>query len=211
MKTDKSFLGMIILLVIVGALSVILYFRQMVDSGSIEISRLPMEISEWKGEDIPLDERTYAVLETRNALMREYKNPKDEDVYLYIVFSDINRRVAHPPEVCYTGGGIEIVEKAQSQFNVPGLEETLLVNSFVSRKDGSESLVYYWYKTGDRFTARYLTQQAKAALNQMMGKMSAVALIRISTAINNGDKEKASQTLQEFSRKVIPLILERTP
>ena len=80
----------------------------------------------------------------------------------------------------------------------------MTVNSFVSKKNGNESLVYYWFKAGDKFTTSYLTQQAKSAMNQMMGKASTNALIRISTDIINGNREKASQLLQEFSRVLIP-------
>ena len=79
----------------------------------------------------------------------------------------------------------------------------LEVNSFVSIDKG-ESLVYYWYKAGDTFTADYLSQQVKSAMKQIMGKMSSVALIRVSTSIINGNKEKASQILQEFIRALIP-------
>ena len=211
MKIDKSFIGIMILLVIVGGLSSILYCRQFRDSDQIKVSALPIQINEWKGEDLPVDERTYAILETRNLVTRRYTNPSEEDVYLYIVVSEINRKVAHPPEVCYTGDGVEIVEKDQVQFSVPGLKGPLSVNSFVSRKDRAESLVFYWFKAGDKFTTNYIIQQAKVVWNQIIGKKSTAALIRLSVAIDNGDKEKAQNTLQEFSKKVVPAILEYTP
>jgi len=211
MKIDKSFIAVIILLVVVGALSSILFFRQVGDSDEIKVSGLPVQISEWNGKDLAVDERTYKILETRNVLTRKYTNPGNEDVYLYIVVSEINRKVAHPPEVCYTGDGIEILEKNQLQFYVPGLEDSLSVNSFVSRKDGMESLVFYWFKAGDRFTTHYIAQQAKVIWNQIMGKNSTAALIRLTTSMDDGNREKATKTLQEFSKKVVPLILEYIP
>lgn len=207
----------ILLLVIAAGLSALLYLRPAGEAISAKISSFPMTIGEWKGKDIPLDDKTYAILETRNAAMREYKNMEGAIVYLYIVSSDVNRRVAHPPEVCYTGDGVDILEKKPLALTLSRKwerekgEGSMTVNSFVSRKNGSESLVYYWFKAGDKFTTSYLRQQAKSAVNQMMGKNSANALIRISTDVINGDKEKASQILQEFSRKIIPLVLEYAP
>lgn len=206
MKIDKNFIGIVILLVAVGSISGMLYFRQPEDTGGARILNFPIEIGEWKGTDIPLDERTYAILETRNVVMREYNDPTGKKVYLYIVASEINRRVSHPPEVCYTGDGVEILESQKLEFLVPGLKEPLLVNRFLSRKDGNEALVFYWYKAGDKFTSHYLSQQAKVMVNKVIGKTATASLIRISTPLDNGDKEKASQTLQEFSRKIIPLI-----
>lgn len=198
--------GIIVLLVVAAGVSAALYFRPEDKAEKTRLLSLPMEIGEWQGKDIPLDDRTYKILETRNLIMREYKNTAlSQIVYLYIVASDVNRRVAHPPEVCYTGDGDVLLDKTQKDYGF------LKVNSFVSRKNGSESLIFYWFKAGDKFTTSYLTQQAKSAVNQMMGKNSANALIRVSTDIINGDKEKASQLLQEFSRKIIPIVLEYAP
>lgn len=201
-----------LLLVIAAGLSVALYLRPAGEAISAKILSFPMTIAEWKGKDIPLDDKTYAILETRNVVMREYKNPRGESVYLYIVASDVNRRVAHPPEVCYTGDGDVLLDNRPLTLTLSPNEGrgkgegSMTINSFVSRKNGSESLVYYWFKAGDKFTTSYLTQQAKSAVNQMMGKNSANALIRVSTDIINGNREKASQILQEFSRILIPAL-----
>lgn len=203
---DKNFIGIIILLLIVGSVSGVLYFRDLNETSGWKID-IPQEISSWKGEDIELDEKTYVILETRNVLMRKYTDSDGKIVYLYIVGSDINRRVVHPPEVCYTGGGDEITEKEEIEFSVSELKKPFLVNSFVSKKEGFESLVYYWYKSGDKLTTDYFSQQAEAALNQMMGKAASAALVRVSTSIENGGKEKAAKILQEFSKEIIPFII----
>ena len=205
MKIDKSFIGIVVILVIAGGMSIALYFRQMGEVDTVKMSGFPMQIGAWKGEDISLDDRTYRVLETKNIVMRKYVNAEKDEVYLYMVASEKNRKVAHPPEICYMGSGAKIIEKNQVKFNVPGLDKMLEVNSFVSIDKG-ESLVYYWYKAGDTFTADYVSQQVKSAMKQIMGKMSSVAMIRVSTMIANGNKEKAGRTLQEFSAKILPII-----
>jgi EpsI family protein len=207
MKPDKTFIVILILLAGVALFSVVLYFRHPSDSGSKKIADLPMQIGEWKGEDIAIEKRTYDILETKNVVMRKYVNSIGEIVYLFIVVSETNRRVAHPPEICYTGSGAEIIEKSQLQFSVPALKEPFTVNSFISREKGLDSLVFYWFKAGDKFTPSYLGQQTKAMLNQLAGKKASLALIRVSRDIINGDKEKARQILQEFSRELIPQLL----
>jgi len=205
MNIDKSFVGIAGILVIAGVMSIALYFRQMGEADTVKMTGFPMQIGAWKGEDIPLDDRTYRILETRNLVMRRYVNAENDEVYLYIVASEKNRKVAHPPEICYTGSGSKITEKNLIKFNAPGMDKTLEVNSFVSIDKG-ESLVYYWYKAGDTFTADYVSQQVKSAMKQVMGKMSSVAMIRVSTMIVNGNKEKAGRTLQEFSKEILPII-----
>lgn len=207
MKLDKNFLAIITLLAITGVVSGILFFRQMNEGVGMIKTDIPLNIGEWKGKDIELDEKTYKILETKNLAMREYANPSAETVYFYIVASDINRKVVHPPEICYTGGGNEISEKEHVEFKTAGLEKPVSMNSFVSMKDGRrESLVYYCYKLGNTLTTDYLRQQARTVLNNMMGKQVPAALVRVSTPIVNDDKQKASQVLQKFLAEMLPFI-----
>ena len=209
MKIDKSFLGIIALLIVIGALSVGLYFRNEDETDRAVILNFPLQIGEWQGENIGLTEREFAVLETRNAILRKYKNSKGEPVFLYIIVSEKNRKTAHPPEICYIGSGAKILEKDVFSFDVTGLEDRFEVNSFVSRDKG-DSLVFYWYKSGNNFTANYLKQQTKVVLNKLMGKSSPIAMIRVSTPIAI-DKEHSSELLQEFTKRAIPVIIKYTP
>jgi hypothetical protein len=62
------------------------------------------------GKDVPVDEKTYEILETRNVLSRIYENPKGEQIHLLLVGSRKDRRVAHPPEVCYLSYNFIIVD-----------------------------------------------------------------------------------------------------
>src|SRR3989338_4238772 len=62
---------------------------------------IPFAIGDWIGKDQAVDEMTYAILETRNVLSRSYVNSQGERIELLVVSSDKDRRVAHPPEVCY--------------------------------------------------------------------------------------------------------------
>jgi EpsI family protein len=107
--------------------------------------------------------------------------------------------------VCYTGGGDMILDKRVVDM------ADFKVNSFVSEKDNMKSLVYYWYKAGDKFTINYISQQVNAVLNQLKGNKSTIALIRISTQMRNQDKETASQILQEFSNLIIPIVRKYIP
>ena len=138
MKIDKSFIGIVGILVIAGGMSIALYFRQMGESDTVKMTGFPMQIGAWKGEDIPLDDRTYRILETKNLIMRKYVNAKKDEVYLYMVASEKNRKVAHPPEICYAGSGSKIIEKNLIKFNAPGTDKMLEVNSFATVKMSTE-------------------------------------------------------------------------
>jgi hypothetical protein len=69
-REEKNFIGVAVFLVVVGIISIGLYFRQLKEGGSVKVSDVPMQIEKWKGEDIPLDEKVYAILETKNVIVR---------------------------------------------------------------------------------------------------------------------------------------------
>jgi hypothetical protein len=61
-------------------------------SGTLYTKDIPMIIGDWYGKDLPIGERTYEILETRDIFTREYVNPNSERILFTIVFSQDNRK-----------------------------------------------------------------------------------------------------------------------
>jgi len=115
---NKTFFIVIGILVIASVVGLSSYMPARVAAkGEVKMADFPMAIGEWQSKDIPLSERDFEILETRNLIMREYKNFSGELVYLYIIYSGDNRNVVHPPEICYTGGGATIIDKSILSMN----------------------------------------------------------------------------------------------
>lgn len=203
----RTFIIVLIILVIVAIFSIIAYLPAQFDATtSVRISDFPKVIDEWKGEDIPLDKRTYDLLETDNLIMRDYTNPQGDVVNLYIIYSQTNRKVSHPPEICLQGEGAVVVEKSVARIS-PALSAAKLI---LEKKDFQEA-AFYWYKAGPAFTSEYLRQQVKASIDRMLGKQTSVALIRVIAQIKGQDRESAFTLLTSFSRKIEPLLHQYAP
>lgn len=143
-------------------------------------SAFPNAIGEWTGEDTKVDERTYEILETRNVLSRTYKNPAGDGVHLLLVGSHKDRRVAHPPEVCYLGSNFTITNEAESKLATE--DAPLGIREFTAKSEKNPNYqehVLYLYKVGDRFTTNYYAQQIQFALDRLSQKDSRVLLIRL--------------------------------
>jgi len=163
------------------------------------VSELPYHLGGWQGRDLDLDERTYEILETRNVVSRTYKNDMGEALHLLIVGSQRDRRVAHPPEVCYTGSHYDIV-KTESR-TIRGDDINLPVKEFIaeSKRDPNQrQSVMYLYKVGDRFTSNYYAQQFRFALDRVMKGDSEVLLIRLSG--------KTKRHFEQFLLNLLPHI-----
>jgi len=202
MKVRRSYLAAL------GLLALLSFFR-LAEPTSFDLhapmspffQNFPETIGSWSGEDTPPDERTMEILETRNVLSREYSNADKEKAHLLLVSSNRDRRVAHPPEVCYLGSNFNIVDDHESVL--PGTSAgDLKVREFRAQHerfpDHSEEVLYL-YKVGGRFTTNYYAQQLQFALDRLSGKETQVMLIRISSS--------SYETARRFLRELLPNLL----
>ncbi|MEK6715549.1 MAG: exosortase C-terminal domain/associated protein EpsI [Candidatus Omnitrophota bacterium] len=208
----KRYISVIIIFAATAALSLFLYYQQIKPEDAVNISNFPQEIAGWKGKDIPLEEKVYEILETRNLLFREYKKEGEPGIVLYIIYSDKNRKSSHPPEICLAGGGIDITSKKSEELKINlGAEEFgLKVNYLIAENSNSRELMLYWFKAGKTFTANYLNQQFKIMLSQLQGKSSGGAMLRLSTLIIK-DEAEAKEQLVKFISAILPVVIKTIP
>lgn len=204
---NKTFIIVIVILVIVSAIGFASYLPSRFDAAlKTKVADFPQTIGEWSSTEIQLPERDYQILETRNLFVRDYKNSENDSVYFYLIYSEDNRKVSHPPEVCYMGSGLTIVNK-----NVIQLTDSIKANKMIAEKADSRQMVVYWLKAGDLYTEKYLTQQIKLAVDRLFGKRTSSALIRLSTDIKNDDEGAAFELIQSFARQIEPLLSKHIP
>lgn len=175
-------------------------FSSSMDSSQSIIQTIPKEIGSWKGQDIPLDERTYAILETRNVLSRRYKNPRGESIHLLIISSHKDRRVAHPPEVCYLTSNFVIVDERLENFPFRGT--TIDVKRFAAqdkKNPSREEKVLYVYKVGKQYTSNYFAQQLLFTWDRATRRESQILLIRLSGLEDTAFREFLPQVLAYLS------------
>jgi len=204
---NKTFIIVILILIAGAAIGFMSYLPTRFDiSSRVKVADFPMSIGEWQATDIPLSERDYQILETKNLIMREYKNSKGESIYLYIIYSEDNRKVAHPPEVCLTGGGLSILNKTSVQMT-----DSIRATRLLTEKGDLRQIVVYWYKAANLNTDKYLKQQLKLVFDRTLGKRTACAMIRVSTDIGESGEVAAMELLGSFTRQIEPLLVKYVP
>jgi len=191
-------IGYILLLVLLTAtcvFSVNMYFRERTAHDRVNIGDFPYAVGNWKGKDLEITEKEYKILETRNLILREYTNLKNQTLALFIVYSETNRSVFHPPEVCMMGGGLEIAEKGVEKIDYDG--RVISANKMRTEKDGYKAIVLYCYKAKNLYTDNFYLQQAYFALNQIFRSQVKGATIRVTVPIT-GSEEAALATAKAF-------------
>ncbi len=194
--------GLILAALITGAYS---YETDVPQMGE-QAETIPLEIGNWVGRSMEVDEKTKRVLGTEDMIMRIYHRRKDV-VNLAVIFSMGKRKVTHPPEQCYAAGGTEIEDIAYDSF-VTEAGRKINGRRLVLMGRGGRQAVLYWYRVGDVNTGNFLRQQAQVILsNLLMRSGTRVALIRLSTYIGSPDEEKQGMTrLKDFARAAFPEI-----
>lgn len=211
MRQKMKFYFIIGLFFIAAFISWKLYFAVYTQQDTIDIHQFPKQLDGWTSEEMTITEEEYAILETRNVFSRRYTSVEGEEVYLFIVYSENNRKVSHPPEICYTGGGATVTESRHTYLNSKKNGIQVKTNRLLLDLNNSQQVVNYWFKVGNTFTANYWKQQGLIAIKTFLGKPSSSALIRLSTIVPNGDFEKADNRINKFSKLLLPEILPNLP
>lgn len=203
-KTTAGYIAIILMLLCAGYFSLSRFFLQRQDHDILDIRGFPQKIGQWQGEDIELSEKEYQILETRNLIMRKYTNADTgRELYLFLIYSETNRSVFHPPEVCMQGGGMSFTGKTVETVQIDG--KTATVNKINMEKDAMPSMALYCYKAGGLYTASYYLQQAYFAMHQFLNKRISGATIRVSLDVREGEDEAAA-TMEGFFKTVVGII-----
>ena len=207
---NRNYIFIVVLLLATTVISWNLYFKKYLQRDTIDIAVFPKTIGSWQSEDLPISEVDYAVLETRNVFVRKYKNLSGELAYLFIVYSQYNRKVSHPPEICYAGGGVSVLVHEPESVSVPPINSVVLVNKLTLSKGDAQQVAFYWFKVGNTFTPSYWKQQMLIAKKTLLGEPAGSALIRVSVDVNNNEK-RATEEAKQFAALVIPEIMKVLP
>ena len=210
-KNDKKYFVIIGFLTVSCIISWQLYFKVYRQEDTVDIKQFPKTIGKWRSEDLPITDDEYAILETRNAFVRRYSRDGGPNVYLFIVYSQNNRKVSHPPEVCYIGGGVTVVNNTRDTIEVPVQNLVIRTNKLLLEFKNFQQLAVYWFKVGDSFTSNYWKQQFLIAAKTLLGKPSSSALIRISADVNGDDLARSNQSIKEFAQEIVPFLFQYLP
>ncbi|UCC95896.1 MAG: EpsI family protein [Candidatus Omnitrophota bacterium] len=176
-----------------------------IPSSSKDLDQFPSVIGSWRGKNISLPEDVYKVLQTEEVLVREYKDKEDNALLLTIVYSDNNRAAIHPPEICYVGGGLDILTK-EVESVVLGDNTELKTNKLLMKHKKGALLAWYWFATRGSFTHNYYLQQINIFLNGLRHKTKEAALIRVSATMSNENAPYMEERAKEFIREIVPYV-----
>ena len=173
-----------------------------------QLGALPMQIGDFAGEAIPVEDTVERILRADFNVQRSYeRGSESEPVLLYVGYYGTERggRPEHTPDQCYPSAGWRI--ETQGEFALDGLRG----NEWVVSQEDARQLVVFWYqsvrKTGMRDNLELSVDHLTGRLRD--GRADG-ALVRLSTPLTP-DVETARRRLVDFAQALGPVLAARWP
>jgi EpsI family protein len=171
------------------------------------LDRLPLELSEWFGREIPMDERIIKATDTDAHLNRAYLRGVGERVGLWIGYGARMRDLLpHRPEVCMPGAGWTPDDRRV--VDVPCADGTMLpaqIHCFHrGGLDGERIVVLNFYIVDGQLSPDVALLRAQAARVASGPRYS--AQVQINAMPTDGSIESAEKSARDFAAQVGPAI-----
>lgn len=173
------------------------------------LESLPLQIADWKGWDVPLDEDIVRATDTDAHVNRIYsRNNSLESISLYIA-SGVQARdlMPHRPEVCYTGAGWTLIDKRSMELNLS--DDTTLPCNIMQFSRGTlntnKIVVLDYYIVDGQYCSDVSLLRSKAWRGS--GWVRYVAQVQIVTSISSNQiADSATRTVRTFAVESASLI-----
>ena len=169
---------------------------------------IPMQVHDFRGEDLPVPESVPRVLGATSIMNRRYRSPTGAEVELFTAFYQRQKlgHQPHAPEVCLIGGGWEFQQERAIILPVsdPASKEPVEVKEIHAEQDGW-SLAVLSCHVGPRatFPTSVAAKFDRIADSILLGRTDAL-FVRFLTRKRGRPTE--DQALYRFARLILPAV-----
>ena len=162
------------------------------------LNQFPLQIGEWTGIDIPMDEEIIRATDTDATLKRQYSRQNGFQSVSFYIACGVRARdlMPHRPEVCYTGSGWTLTDSQTLQMS-----DTLSGNlmQFAGGSLGSQKvMVLYYYIVDGQFTQD--VSHLRSKIWRGSGAVGYVAQIQITAPVTPTlTPETAEKMISDFA------------
>jgi len=168
----------------------------------------PLQLGRWSGQEVPMENWVFVALETRYAIMRNYRSPEGGAVNLAITWYDDREVAFHAPEACLGGVGNTIKEKNEEVVRM-GEQNSITVGRLLGVNGSNEMLVWYMFLNDGYVTPSQTEVRMRVLFERMKFKRTSTAFVRLIVSVTKGE-EQARETLLNFLKVAFPELIEFT-
>jgi EpsI family protein len=179
------------------------------------LTAFPTETGGWQMvREYQIDQDTLAVLKADDTLNRVYVDPaRTTDAFLFIAFFKTQRygQAPHSPKNCLPGNGYEPIESGQIAVEVPGRDEPVRINRYLTARGDEKSVTLYWYQSHNRVIAGEFSAKLWLIADSIRYRRSDTALVKVVVPVRNNDAGRATRLAVEFVKAAFPALSRQLP
>ena len=173
---------------------------------------IPLDISDYNGQERRLPDFNYEVLQADTTTLRLYRSSSETYFWLFVAYfaSQEYGSQMHSPRQCLPGGGWRISDHEPFTFALQS-GETRTINRLLIVQQDSQQLMYYWYETRGGALIDEFAVKWDLAVNSLFLRPTDAAFVRLTLPLLDGDLEAADREAVAFLQLFYPHILEALP
>jgi hypothetical protein len=169
---------------------------------------LPLQIGDWIGIDVPLDESIARKTDTDAHISRRYSRGSSSGAISVYIGGGVNKRklMAHRPQVCYSASGWTIVDRRSTELLLSD-GTPLPCNIFQFSRGGvntTEVIVLHYVIAGGR--ARDSISMLRLRLSKLLPPVRWVAQVQIVASAETITNKLANDLVRTFAIDSAPFI-----
>jgi hypothetical protein len=204
-----------ILMIVFGFSYRVVASKLSINSGPIPIDieslkKFPIQIEDWTGRDVPLDEKIIKVTDTDALINRSYSRLSGQDIIGFYVAFGVKARdlMPHRPEVCYIGAGWTLSERHTADLQLENGQ--ILPVTVIKFKRGTLNYEYVMVLDYYIVDSQYCRDVSllRSRVWQGSGSVGYVAQVQVVTPAADSNMDLYEKNISLFAIKSAPFLLD---
>ena len=176
---------------------------------NVGLNKLPMQVAEWNGEEMKLDDISLQQLQPDDYVWRTYTDPNGIPLDFMVVYGHL-KQTFHSPGFCLPGGGWRIDLKSETPSKGGGLPIQMNLFQIQREYEGHSyrQIVLYAFLQGDRATPSLITHNLNLLRAHLRHERSTGALVRVIIPVVSTD-DVALTRAKDFINRIYPDLRKR--
>lgn len=209
MGASRRTLYTILMLYAAAGAALLLLGREPAPVAGERFRRIPLEIAEWTGRDLRMDEQAIDIIQPDRMVFRNYTDGERVVNFYLGYYVDIDKSdLAHSPIVCYQAQGWGIRQQDTAELVPRGADGTVRFRRLLIEKGDHREIVYFWYQTRGYATDSLGLMRARLLLDQLTGKGSFNCFIRLSMIVPRDAGLDQDGPMRAFVNDIYPYVHE---
>jgi EpsI family protein len=207
----KKFVILLALLIPFGLLAITLRYLVVEPKQPSSLASMPLQIGDWKGQDVPVSQATASVLQATEVLLRDYTSADGAYLGLFIAYFRDQKYGSqiHSPRHCVPGGGwvVEGLERVPFDLGV----RQITVNRMTIANKAEVNQMFYWFHTRSGDLASEYALKFDLVRNSLLFSPTDAVIIRLTVSQRGKTPAECQRVAERFMQDILGDVRKSLP